>query len=93
MLPSAQGVQAAEPVTEKVPAGHGRAAVWSAFGTDPASTVVQCEAPAASAMVPSVQGAHSSAPNSALEPGSHATHEIPSAPSGTSPGLHALQFA
>ena len=91
MLPSAQGVQAAEPVTEKVPAGHRRAAVWSAFGTDPASTVVQCEAPAA-AMVPSVQGAHSSAPNSALEPGSHATHEIPSA-SGTSPGLHALQFA
>ena len=29
---------------------------------------------------------------SALEPGSHATHEIPSE-SGTSPGLHALQFA
>ena len=41
MLPSAQGVQAAEPVVENVPAGHGRAAVRSALGMDPASTAVQ----------------------------------------------------
>ena len=56
MLPSAQGAQAAAPAAEKLPAGHRRAAVRSAFGTDPASTATQCAEAFAVAIMPTVQG-------------------------------------
>ena len=58
------------PDFEEVPAGHKRGAVRSAFGTDPASTVVQCEAPAA-AMLPSAQGVQAAAPAAEKVPPGH----------------------
>ena len=47
LLPAAQGVQTLAPVVENRPAGHTLHKVLAAFGTVPASQMVQAAVPAA----------------------------------------------
>ena len=78
------------PSLEDVPGGHSRAPVRSAFGSDPASTAVQYEAPSCETL-PSPQGVQVAAP---------ATDEVPAGQKraavwfafGTEPASTATQY-